>query len=109
MLNVGSREEMGKLKHAPPGGHALACPRPLAGDFFTARHRIARFAACPVAGPLGRAAAHRRGFACRIEIVKTTRRQDTDVPLAKVGTKGSSPGDFEEALLDGRAISPCTA
>ena len=43
------------------------------------------------------------GFACRIEIVKTTGDKITDVPLAKVGTKGLFTKEIEEALLDGRA------
>ena len=40
---------------------------------------------------------------CRIEIVKTTGDKITDVPLAKVGTKGLFTKEIEEALLDGRA------
>jgi len=43
------------------------------------------------------------GYACRIEIVKTTGDKITDVPLAKVGTKGLFTKEIEEALLDGRA------
>ena len=43
------------------------------------------------------------GSACRIEIVKTTGDKITDVPLAKVGTKGLFTKEIEEALLDGRA------
>jgi hydroxymethylbilane synthase len=43
------------------------------------------------------------GHACRIEIVKTTGDKITDVPLAKVGTKGLFTKEIEEALLDGRA------
>lgn len=39
----------------------------------------------------------------RIEIVKTTGDKITDVPLAKVGTKGLFTKEIEEALLDGRA------
>ena len=44
-----------------------------------------------------------RGHECRIEIVKTTGDKITDVPLAKVGTKGLFTKEIEEALLDGRA------
>ena len=51
-----------------------------------------------VAGQLSAA-----GHACRIEIVKTTGDKITDVPLAKVGTKGLFTKEIEEALLDGRA------
>ena len=40
---------------------------------------------------------------CRIEIIKTTGDKITDVPLAKVGTKGLFTKEIEEALLDGRA------
>ena len=43
------------------------------------------------------------GRVCRIEIVKTTGDKITDVPLAKVGTKGLFTKEIEEALLDGRA------
>src|ERR1035441_179404 len=43
------------------------------------------------------------GHQCRIEIVKTTGDKITDVPLAKVGTKGLFTKEIEEALLDGRA------
>src|SRR5436853_3377758 len=42
------------------------------------------------------------GHQCRIEIVKTTGDKITDVPLAKVGTKGLFTKEIEEALLDGR-------
>jgi len=44
-----------------------------------------------------------RGILCRIEIIKTTGDKITDVPLAKVGTKGLFTKEIEEALLDGRA------
>jgi hydroxymethylbilane synthase len=44
-----------------------------------------------------------RGHQCRIEIIKTTGDKITDVPLAKVGTKGLFTKEIEEALLDGRA------
>lgn len=44
-----------------------------------------------------------QGRECRIEIVKTTGDKITDVPLAKVGTKGLFTKEIEEALLDGRA------
>ena len=44
-----------------------------------------------------------RGDECRIEIIKTTGDKITDVPLAKVGTKGLFTKEIEEALLDGRA------
>src|SRR4051812_48787319 len=43
------------------------------------------------------------GHDCRIEIVRTTGDKITDVPLAKVGTKGLFTKEIEEALLDGRA------
>jgi len=43
------------------------------------------------------------GHACRIEIIKTTGDKITDVPLAKVGTKGLFTKEIEEALIDGRA------
>ena len=43
------------------------------------------------------------GRVCRIEIIKTTGDKITDVPLAKVGTKGLFTKEIEEALLDGRA------
>lgn len=39
----------------------------------------------------------------RIEIIKTTGDKITDVPLAKVGSKGLFTKEIEEALLDGRA------
>jgi hydroxymethylbilane synthase len=39
----------------------------------------------------------------RIEIIRTTGDKITDVPLAKVGTKGLFTKEIEEALLDGRA------
>lgn len=44
-----------------------------------------------------------RGHECRIEIIKTTGDKISDVPLAKVGTKGLFTKEIEEALLDGRA------
>jgi hydroxymethylbilane synthase len=43
------------------------------------------------------------GHQCRIETIKTTGDTITDVPLAKVGTKGLFTKEIEEALLDGRA------
>ena len=43
------------------------------------------------------------GRETRIEIIKTTGDKITDVPLAKVGTKGLFTKEIEEALLDGRA------
>jgi len=43
------------------------------------------------------------GHTCRIDIIKTTGDKITDVPLAKVGTKGLFTKEIEEALLDGRA------
>jgi hydroxymethylbilane synthase len=43
-----------------------------------------------------------RGEQCRIEIIRTTGDKITDVPLAKVGTKGLFTKEIEEALLDGR-------
>jgi hydroxymethylbilane synthase len=43
------------------------------------------------------------GHPCRIEIIKTTGDKITDVPLAKVGTKGLFTKEIEEALLDSRA------
>jgi hydroxymethylbilane synthase len=42
------------------------------------------------------------GHECRIEIIKTTGDKITDVPLAKVGTKGLFTKEIEEAQLDGR-------
>jgi len=43
------------------------------------------------------------GHESRIEIIKTTGDKITDVPLAKVGTKGLFTKEIEEALLDARA------
>src|SRR5437763_2153303 len=43
------------------------------------------------------------GHESRIEIIKTTGDQITEVPLAQVGTKGLFTKEIEEALLDGRA------
>jgi hydroxymethylbilane synthase len=43
------------------------------------------------------------GHEVRIQIIKTTGDKITDVPLAKVGTKGLFTKEIEEALLDGRA------
>src|SRR5512141_1387020 len=43
------------------------------------------------------------GHECRIDIIKTTGDKITDVPLAKVGTKGLFTKEIEEALLDGCA------
>jgi hydroxymethylbilane synthase len=43
-----------------------------------------------------------QGHETRIEIIKTTGDKITDVPLAKVGTKGLFTKEIEEALLDGR-------
>ena len=43
-----------------------------------------------------------RGQETRIEIIKTIGDKITDVPLAKVGTKGLFTKEIEEALLDGR-------
>jgi hydroxymethylbilane synthase len=43
------------------------------------------------------------GLESRIDIIKTTGDKITDVPLAKVGTKGLFTKEIEEALLDGRA------
>lgn len=42
------------------------------------------------------------GLETHIEIIKTTGDKITDVPLAKVGTKGLFTKEIEEALLDGR-------
>jgi hydroxymethylbilane synthase len=42
------------------------------------------------------------GETCRIEIIKTTGDKITEVPLAKVGSKGLFTKEIEEALLDGR-------
>ena len=39
------------------------------------------------------------GTECRIEIIRTTGDKITDVPLAKVGTKGLFTKELEEALL----------
>ena len=44
-----------------------------------------------------------RGREARIEIIKPTGDKITDVPLARVGTKGLFTKEIEEALLDGRA------
>src|SRR5215470_948681 len=43
------------------------------------------------------------GHETRIEIIRTTGDKITDVPLAKVGTKGLFTKEIEEALLDRRA------
>jgi hydroxymethylbilane synthase len=43
-----------------------------------------------------------RGQETRIEVIRTTGDKITDVPLAKVGTKGLFTKEIEEALLDGR-------
>src|SRR3982751_5478838 len=43
------------------------------------------------------------GHATQIEVIKTTGDKITDVPLAKVGTKGLFTKEIEDALLDGRA------
>ena len=43
------------------------------------------------------------GHQTRIEIIKTTGDKITDVPLAKVGSKGLFTKEIEEALLDRRA------
>ncbi len=43
------------------------------------------------------------GIESRIEIIRTTGDKITDVPLAKVGTKGLFTKEIEDALLDGRA------
>jgi hydroxymethylbilane synthase len=43
------------------------------------------------------------GHEVRIEIIKTTGDKITNVPLAKVGTKGLFTKEIEEALLEGRA------
>src|SRR5262252_8793867 len=43
------------------------------------------------------------GVETRIEIIKTTGDKITNVPLAKVGTKGLFTKEIEEALLEGRA------
>ena len=44
-----------------------------------------------------------QGHEVELEIIKTTGDKITDVPLAKVGTKGLFTKEIEEALLDGRA------
>jgi hydroxymethylbilane synthase len=44
-----------------------------------------------------------RGHECRIQVIKTTGDKITDVPLAKVGTKGLFTKEIEEALLAGEA------
>jgi hydroxymethylbilane synthase len=43
-----------------------------------------------------------RGHAVEIEIIKTTGDKITDVPLAKVGTKGMFTKEIEEALVENR-------
>jgi len=60
--------------------------------------QLALWQARYIAGRLGEL-----GHECRIEIIKTTGDKITDVPLAKVGTKGLFTKEIEEALLDGRA------
>jgi hydroxymethylbilane synthase len=42
------------------------------------------------------------GESCQIEIIRTTGDKITDVPLAKVGTKGLFTKEIEDALLEGR-------
>ncbi|MEK7406237.1 MAG: hydroxymethylbilane synthase [Acidobacteriota bacterium] len=42
------------------------------------------------------------GAASRIEIIKTTGDKITDMPLARVGTKGLFTKELEEALVEGR-------
>jgi hydroxymethylbilane synthase len=42
-----------------------------------------------------------QGWECGIQIIKTTGDRITDVPLAKVGTKGLFTKEIEEALLGG--------
>jgi hydroxymethylbilane synthase len=42
------------------------------------------------------------GETCRIEIIRTTGDKVTDVPLAKVGSKGLFTKEIEEALQEGR-------
>jgi hydroxymethylbilane synthase len=42
------------------------------------------------------------GHETRLDIIRTTGDKITDVPLAKVGTKGLFTKEIEEALLDGR-------
>jgi hydroxymethylbilane synthase len=42
------------------------------------------------------------GHPCRLEIIKTTGDKITDVPLARVGTKGLFTKEIEEALQEGR-------
>lgn len=42
-----------------------------------------------------------RGLTARIEIIQTTGDRITDVPLAKVGSKGLFTKEIEEALLEG--------
>src|SRR5215813_4032099 len=44
-----------------------------------------------------------QGHTVELEIIKTTGDKITDVPLAKVGTKGLFTKEIEEALIDGRA------
>src|ERR1700689_329293 len=43
-----------------------------------------------------------RGHEVELEIIKTTGDKITDVPLAKVGSKGMFTKEIEEALADGR-------
>ena len=59
--------------------------------------RLALWQAEWVRGELGR-----HGYFADIEIIKTTGDRITDVPLAKVGTKGLFTKEIEEALLAGR-------
>lgn len=44
----------------------------------------------------------RHGFSVQVEIIKTTGDRITEVPLAKVGTKGLFTKEIEEGLLAGR-------
>ena len=51
-----------------------------------------------------------RGYVVTIEIIQTTGDKITDVPLAKIGSKGLFTKEIEEALLDGRvdlAVHSC--
>ncbi len=45
---------------------------------------------------------HARGHDVEIEIIKTTGDKITDVPLAKIGTKGMFTKEIDEALAEGR-------
>ena len=90
----------------PEGAHVIAAIRKVfhLTGLIHARHRIPGSQLALWQARWVEAAARRLlGRECRIEIIKTTGDKITDVPLAKVGTKGLFTKEIEEALLDGRA------